>query len=135
METTTVSPAKEKWMHTLVGREFTNGTTAEALEQFDFPTTRDEDWKYTRVARIANEEWKVASDAALYTKLSHNTDDLWWFFQARRKGTLIRRLSGLDTLNYIESTQEVGLWNNGNQDRNEVNLKALVGQYGNPLNF
>ena len=76
-----------------------------------------------------------ASDAALYTKLSHNTDDLWWFFQARRKGTLIRRLSGLDTLNYIESTQEVGLWNNGNQDRNEVNLKALVGQYGNPLNF
>lgn len=76
-----------------------------------------------------------AADAALYSKLSFNTDDLWWFFQARRKGTLIRRLSGLDTLSYIESTQEVGLWNNGNQDRNEVNLKALLGQYGNPLNF
>lgn len=76
-----------------------------------------------------------AADAALYSKLSFNTDDLWWFFQARRKGTLIRRLSGLDTLSYIESTQEVGLWNNGNQDQNEVNLKALLGQYGNPLNF
>lgn len=76
-----------------------------------------------------------AADAALYSKLSFNTDDLWWFFQARRNGTLIRRLSGLDTLNYIESTQEVGLWSNGNQDRNEVNLKALLGQYGNPLNF
>jgi Fe-S cluster assembly protein SufD len=62
METTTVSPAKEKWMHTLVGREITNGTTAEALEQFDFPTTRDEDWKYTRVARITNETW-VKCDA------------------------------------------------------------------------
>jgi len=76
-----------------------------------------------------------ASDAALYTKLSHNTDDLWWYFQARRQGTLIRRLSGLDHLNFIDSTQEVGLWKNGNQDRNEVNLTALLAQYGNPLNF
>ena len=76
-----------------------------------------------------------ASDSALYTKLSHNTDDLWWFFQARRKGTLIRRLSGLDHLSFIDSTQEVGLWKNGNQDRNEVNLKALLAQYGNPLSF
>jgi hypothetical protein len=75
------------------------------------------------------------SDVSLYTKLSHNTDDLWWYFQARRKGTLVRRLSGLDQLNFIDSTQEVGLWKNGNQDRNEVNLKALLGQYGNPINF
>jgi hypothetical protein len=76
-----------------------------------------------------------ASDTALYTKLSHNTDDLWWYFQARRKGTLIRRLSGLDHLNFIDSTQEVGLWKNGNQDRNEVNLKALLDQYGNPTDY
>ena len=76
-----------------------------------------------------------ASNAALYTKLSHNTDDLWWYFQARRNGTLIRRLSGLDHLNFIDSTQEVGLWKNGNQDQNEVNLKALLDLYGNPLNF
>jgi hypothetical protein len=76
-----------------------------------------------------------ASDSALYTKLSHNTDDLWWYFQARRKGTLIRRLSGLDHLNFIDSTQEVGLWKNGNQDRNEVNLKALLDQYGNPTDY
>jgi len=76
-----------------------------------------------------------ASDTALYTNLSHNTDDLWWYFQARRKGTLIRRLSGLDQLDFIDSTQEVGLWKNGNQDRNEVNLKALLDLYGNPLSF
>jgi len=62
METTTISPAKEKWMRTLVSHEFTNGKASAALEQFDFPTTRDEDWKYTRVARIANETW-VKSDA------------------------------------------------------------------------
>ena len=76
-----------------------------------------------------------ASNAALYTELSHNTDDLWWYFQARRKGTLVRRLSGLDLLNFIDSTQDVGLWKNGNQDRNEVNLQALLAQYGNPINF
>ena len=75
------------------------------------------------------------TDVSLYTKLSHNTDDLWWYFQARRKGTLIRRLSGLDHLNFIESTQDVGLWKNGNQDRNEINLKALLSQYGNTLSF
>jgi hypothetical protein len=60
---------------------------------------------------------------------------LWWYFQARRKGTLVRRLSGLDHLNFIDSTQDVGLWKNGNQDRNEVNLSALLAQYGNPINF
>lgn len=76
-----------------------------------------------------------ASNAALYRELSHNTDDLWWYFQARRKGTLVRRLSGLDQLNFIDSTQDVGLWKNGNQDRNEVNLKALLAQYGNPINL
>jgi len=76
-----------------------------------------------------------AADSALYTKLSYNTDDLWWFFQARRKGTLIRRLSDLDQLSFIDNTQEVGLWKNGNQDRNEVNLKALLDQYGNPTTF
>lgn len=62
METTTVSPAKEKWMAVLGGsHEFTNGLVT-ALDAFDFPTTRDEDWKYTRVARITNEAW-VKSDA------------------------------------------------------------------------
>ena len=76
-----------------------------------------------------------ASNAALYRELSHNTDDLWWYFQARRKGTLVRRLSGLDLLNFIDSTQDVGLWKNGNQDRNEVNLQALLAQYGNPINL
>ena len=76
METTTVSPAKEKWMRTLVNHEFTNGKAAAAIEQFDFPTTRDEDWKYTRVARIANEEWKVVSDAATIDTKAFEIDGL-----------------------------------------------------------
>jgi len=59
METTTISPAKEKWMTTV---NVSKAEAAVALEQFDFPTTRDEDWKYTRVARITNETW-VKTDA------------------------------------------------------------------------
>jgi hypothetical protein len=74
-----------------------------------------------------------AADAALYQQLSDFTDDLWWYFQARRNGTLIRRISGFSDLNFIEATQEAGLWKNGNQDRNESNLLNLIQKYGNPL--
>ncbi|MFM9005029.1 MAG: SufD family Fe-S cluster assembly protein, partial [Flavobacteriales bacterium] len=57
MGTTTVSTAKEKWMRVLrEDHQFSSGLVA-ALESFDFPTTRDEEWKYTRVARITNETW------------------------------------------------------------------------------
>lgn len=83
----------------------------------------------------ANSLHKDASNAELYSKLSHNTDDLWWYFQARRAGTLIRRLYGFDQLNFIDATQEVGLWKNGNQERNEMNLNLLLGEYGNPIHL
>ena len=74
-----------------------------------------------------------AADADLYRQLSNFTDDLWWYFQARRNGTLVRRISGFSDLNFIEDTQEAGLWKNGNQDRNESNLLNLIQKYGNPL--
>jgi len=64
METTTVSPAKERWMMWLKENHECTNESLSKFDELDFPTTRDEDWKYTRVARIANEEWKVASDAA-----------------------------------------------------------------------
>lgn len=74
-----------------------------------------------------------AANAASYRELSEFTDDLWWYFQGRRNGTLVRRISGFSELNFIEATQEAGLWKNGNQDRNEANLLKLVKRYGNPL--
>ena len=74
-----------------------------------------------------------AQDAKLYRELSDFTDDLWWYFQGRRKGILVRRISGFSDLNFIENTQDAGLWKNGNQDRNEANLLKLVKRYGNPL--
>lgn len=76
METTTVSPAKEKWMRLLAEGNERSAAAIAALEHFDFPTTRDEDWKYTRVARIANEEWKVASAAATVDTKAFEIDGL-----------------------------------------------------------
>jgi len=32
-------------------------------------------------------------------------------------------------LNFIDGTQEVGLWKNGNQDRNDPNLESLLQKY------
>ena len=74
-----------------------------------------------------------ASNGDLYRRISNYTDDLWWYFQGRRKGTLVRRVSGFSDLNFIDATQEAGLWKNGNQERNEANLLNLVQEYGNPL--
>ena len=76
METTIVSPAKEKWMMWLKENHECTNESLSKFDELDFPTTRDEDWKYTRVARIANEEWKVASDAASIDTKAFEIDGL-----------------------------------------------------------
>ncbi|MFN0032928.1 MAG: Fe-S cluster assembly protein SufD [Flavobacteriales bacterium] len=67
METATISPVKEKFIASIEAHE--SGLTQTnpevvtkakyALEALDFPTTRHEEWKYTRTARISNEQWKI----------------------------------------------------------------------------
>ena len=72
-------------------------------------------------------------DQKSYRDLAFHTDDLWWYFHARKAGTAIRRLPGRRPLSFIEGTQEVGLWSTGNQERNDQNFAKLVARYGNPL--
>ena len=69
------------------------------------------------------------TDEKTYTELAFHTDDLWWFIQSKRVGTKTKRLPGQSVLNYIDGTQEIGLWNNGNKERNDLNLKALMDRY------
>ena len=76
-----------------------------------------------------------AINSDLYLELAKNTDDLWWYFQGRRAGTLVVRIEGFGSLDFVGDSQEVGLWKNGNQERNEVNLQALLSKYGNPINM
>jgi hypothetical protein len=74
-----------------------------------------------------------ALNEKLYSELSLHTDDLWWYFQARRIGVNVRRIPGARELNFIPETQEVGLWRTGNKDRNELNLMKLIDKYGKPF--
>jgi hypothetical protein len=74
-----------------------------------------------------------ATNEKLYIDLAFHTDDLWWYFQARRIGTNVRRIPGRRALNFIEGTQADGLWSTGNKGRNEENLLKLIAKYGNPL--
>jgi hypothetical protein len=69
------------------------------------------------------------TDEKTYSELAFYTDDLWWFIQSKRVGTKTKRLPGQSVLNYIDGTQEIGLWNNGNKERNDLNLKALMKRY------
>lgn len=71
-----------------------------------------------------------ALDEARYVELAFHTDDLWWYFQGRRNGTAVRRLPGHRTLDFIPETQEAGLWQTGNKDRNDINFKKLVDEIG-----
>ena len=71
-----------------------------------------------------------ATDVTKYRELAFHTDDLWWYFQARRQGTLVRRLPGYRELEFIPESQEVGLWNTGNKSRNDENLALLIKEYG-----
>lgn len=74
-----------------------------------------------------------ALDEKLYRELAFHTDDLWWYFQARRIGVNVRRIPGARPLNFIPETQEVGLWRTGNKERNELNLMRLLDKYGKPF--
>jgi hypothetical protein len=69
------------------------------------------------------------TDEKAYTELAFHTDDLWWFIQSKRIGTKTKRLPSQSILNYVDGTQETGLWNNGNKERNDLNLKALIEKY------
>jgi hypothetical protein len=69
------------------------------------------------------------TDEKTYTELAFHTDDLWWFIQSKRIGTKTKRLLGQSILNFIDGTQDDGLWNSGNKERNDLNLKALLERY------
>lgn len=60
METTTATSPKEKWT-TLATHAGVLSPSAN-VEHFELPTTRHEEWKYTRTTRIAAEEWKWTKD-------------------------------------------------------------------------
>ena len=68
-------------------------------------------------------------DETTYKELCFHTDDMWWHIQSMRAGVKTKRLLGFSVLNFIDGTQEGGLWRSGNQNRNDANLKGLLKKY------
>ncbi len=63
MNVMTQNPAKEKIIsllekNPLTGNDDFRKEAKKALEELDIPTSRNEDWKYTKVTKILNEEYK-----------------------------------------------------------------------------
>jgi hypothetical protein len=71
-------------------------------------------------------------DTDTYKNLCFYNDDIWFYFHARRAGTLVRRVPHGMNLNYVANSQSVGRWLE-NAKRNDVYLKNLTNLYGNPL--
>ena len=76
---------------------------------------------------------KDVCNEGLALRYSKFNDDIWHYFQARRVGTQIRQVPERVTAKIIAGTQEVGLWRNGNQTRNDEIIKGFLELYGDPL--
>ena len=67
-----------------------------------------------------------------YGELAKFQDDLWFWVQAKRKGTLFRRVPGHRPNRPIDGTQGDGLWQTMNsKGGNDLALLRLVQKYGN----
>ena len=72
------------------------------------------------------------TNSELYLELTKFQDDLWFWVQAKRKGTLVRRVPGHRPLSYIDGTQSDGLWETMNsKGGNDLAILRLAHKYGN----
>jgi len=74
MSTTTAIAPKEKFLQLVEESKKQFGladqqrdAAIEFLNQFEIPTTRDEEWKYTRTTKLSNESWKWSNDHSVET--------------------------------------------------------------------
>lgn len=70
MSTVTTSEKVEKFVASLGIPEGVQLNAYERLLELDFPTTRDEYWKYTRLGKITNNQFQLAKGTALDSKES-----------------------------------------------------------------
>jgi hypothetical protein len=74
------------------------------------------------------------TNSGLYLDVAKFQDDLWFWVQARRKGTLVRRVPGHRPISSIDGTQRDGLWETMNsKGGNDLALLRLLGEYGDEL--
>ena len=61
MSTVSVSEKVEKFVASLGIPEGSQSAAYDQLLELDFPTTRDEYWKYTRTGKISNSKFQISN--------------------------------------------------------------------------
>jgi Fe-S cluster assembly protein SufD len=83
-----------------------NALAKSALETMRWPTTRDEDWKYTRTARITKEQWAIVDSPAQADWASLKIDQLDAWHLVILNGRLDRQQSQLPDDDGITISEE-----------------------------
>lgn len=83
-----------------------NALAKSALETMRWPTTRDEDWKYTRTARITKEQWAIMDSPAQADWASLKIDQLDAWHLVILNGRLDRQQSQLPDDDGITISEE-----------------------------
>lgn len=83
MSTTTAIAPKEKFLQLVeeaktqfAPAEHVREAAIELLNQMEIPTIRDEEWKYTRTTKLANEPWKWSNDHSVETIIPYRIPNL-----------------------------------------------------------
>jgi len=127
MSTTTAIAPKEKFLQlveeskNLVAlADHQREAAMEFLNQFEVPTTRDEEWKYTRTTKLSNEAWKWSNDHSVETIIPYRIPKLNALELVFVNGKFSQALSSdilLDGLTFMEGATLVS---------NEANQNAPV---------
>jgi hypothetical protein len=68
----------------------------------------------------------------LFLKLCPTSDDMWFYFMARRRGTLCKKTGGIFEQKFWPGSQDQSLWS-VNKTVNDGQIKALVAEFGFPI--
>jgi Fe-S cluster assembly protein SufD len=124
MSTTTAIAPKEKFLQLVEESKKQFGladhqrdAAVEFLNQFEIPTTRDEEWKYTRTTKLSNESWKWSNDHSVETIIPYRIPKLNALELVFVNGKFSQELSSnilLDGLTFMEGATLVS--NEANQN-------------------
>lgn len=134
MSVVTQNPAKEKIINLLEknsikGNDDFRNEAKKALEELDIPTSRNEDWKYTKVAKIFNESYsnskgaiKDLSEYSSYEKLSVFVNGIF----NSEISNFESRISNLNTLPYFSHSKSIFTALNGAYFTNGVVIDSPI---------
>lgn len=140
MNVITQNPAKEKIIHLLeknpvTGNDDFRNEAKKALEELDIPTSRNEDWKYTKVTKILNEEYKNNVLSKINIANYESYAKLMVYDNGKLNTEISNfesRISNLKTLPYLNLSKNIftslnlSYFTDGSQIESEISNIAIV---------